>query len=142
MPVNRKRVRLLVAALRSGLYEKTKGRLHRTEPSSHWGGHPEGWCCLGVAADVMDKFGPGLTRAVSESGTCETFDGAVDYMPASVQAWYGFDSQDPLLRVDGRMIPASTLNDSGYIKEDGEHVELSLDDIGRLFRDTYLRKQK
>ena len=134
MPVNKGRVRLLVAALRSGEYKKTHGRLHRTEPN--------GWCCLGVASDVAHKFGLWVDRAAVEFSQCESFDGDVSYMPRSVMEWYGFDSNNPLLRrPDGRTLAASTLNDSGYVPEgESEYTDVSLNDIGRFFKDTYLKK--
>lgn len=138
MPVNKGRVRLLVAALRSGLYEKTRGKLHRMA-----GNHTEeGWCCLGVASDVAHKFGLPVDRAAAEFSQCESFDEDSSYMPRSVMEWYGFDSNNPLLRLpDGRTLAASTLNDSGYVPEgESEYTEVSLNDIGRFFKDTYLKK--
>ena len=134
MPVNRGRVRLLVAALRSGEYKKGRGKLHQT-------GTEEGWCCLGVASDVAHKFGLPVVRAESDYG-CESFDGEASYLPQSVMDWYGFDSSNPRLRVPGGETNASTVNDSGYVAvgDSGYTQQVSLDEIGRFFRDTYLKK--
>lgn len=141
MPVNKGRVRLLVAALQSGLYEKSVGRLHRLESENK----KEGWCCLGVASDVAAKFGLDLHREIEGdygSGSRETFDGKHDYMPSSVREWYGFDSANPDLRTpDGKLVSAATLNDSGYVPEgEDDYKEVSLKEIGKFFRDTYLKK--
>ena len=133
MPVNKGRVRLLVAALRSGEYKQGYGKLHRT-------GAEEGFCCLGVASDVAHKFGLPVVRDKSDYG-CESFDGETSYMPQSVMDWYGFDSNNPRLRVPGGgTAEASTVNDSGYDDAEGKDTQVSLDDIGRFFKDTYLKK--
>ena len=132
MPVNKPRVRLLVAALKSGLYDKTHGRLHRTEPN--------GWCCLGVASDVAHKFGLAVNREPSDA-YFESFDGESSYMPTSVMDWYGFDKSNPVLRLpDGRTRDASTLNDFGISNDDGGYTEVPLKDIGNFFKNTYLKK--
>ena len=70
---------------------------------------------------------------------CESFDGEASYLPQSVMDWYGFDSSNPVLRVPGGEKNASTVNDSGYVAE-GEYTPVSLDEIGRFFKDTYLKK--
>ena len=135
MPVNKPRVRLLVAALKSGLYDKTHGRLHRTEPN--------GWCCLGVASDVAHKFGLAVNREPSAEPyhDCESFDGESSYKPQSVMDWYGFDKSNPVLRLpDGRTRDASTLNDFGISNDDGGYTEVPLKDIGNFFKNTYLKK--
>ena len=136
MPVNKGRVRLLVAAPQSGLYEKGVGRLHKTAAPDQ----EEGWCCLGVASDVAAKFGLELDRKPAPYD-CESFDGEASYLPRSVMEWYGFESNNPVLRTPDREISASTVNDTGY-QVVGGHREASFKDIARFFKDTYLKNQK
>lgn len=51
MAVNRENVQKWVDALRSGEYQQTRGRLQRTNPGKR--GQPVGFCCLGVACEVL-----------------------------------------------------------------------------------------
>lgn len=136
--VNRERVALLVAALRSGEYAKATGKLHRTGTD----GYPEGWCCLGVASDVANRNGLDLRREPSLLyGSCEAFDGEVAYLPESVADWYGFES-NPLLKTPAGRDSASSLNDTGY--EDpatGEPVEVSLARMADFFEGTFLKEK-
>jgi hypothetical protein len=109
--VNKGRVRLLVAALRSGLYIKGTGFLHR-EPGipQDNGAFPGFWCCLGVAGDVAHRFGLPVAREVR--GHCEHIGGSPAYLSPSVSDWYGFATMDPvLLQADGGRILASEWND-------------------------------
>lgn len=46
-----------LAALRSGAYQQTSGRLHRLRPTPRGLGgqiYPAGFCCMGVLCDVID----------------------------------------------------------------------------------------
>lgn len=140
--VNKGRVGLLVAALRSGEYTQAKGRLHRVIRSE---GRPPGWCCLGVACDIASKFGLNLARSI-EGGCDEAFDGASAYLPPSVIDWYGFDGQNPYLKLPegcstqyGVAVPAADLNDGGYTDAEGEKREAGFSQIADFFEATYLK---
>lgn len=63
-----------LAALRSGEYTQTRGYLHVIENVT---GIEEGWCCLGVACDVLAKSGVDMLRSVVTigDGSVEDFDG-------------------------------------------------------------------
>lgn len=69
-----------IKALLSGEYRQTRGYLHvlRDVRDSRVS---EGWCCLGVACDVLDKNGVPMERSTvgqaMEAEVLEAFDGAV-----------------------------------------------------------------
>lgn len=105
--VNVDRVRLLVDALRSGRFKKGAGALHRVTTAE------ETWCCLGVASQVARENGLAI-ESVMEDGREHFGTQSNDYLCAEVQQWFGFDSEDPLLRTPGgSMIRASSWNDDG-----------------------------
>lgn len=144
MTVNKGRVGLLVAALRSGLYQKSTGRLHITRTYEYENsGREPGWCCLGVASDIAEKFGVNVTRRTVEHDTyaCEEFGGNEAYLPVEVQEWYGFTSPNPVLRTPEGYgdATAAELNDMGMTsKVTGESVPVSLEDIAGFFEATFL----
>jgi hypothetical protein len=83
-----------VKALRSGKYQQTRGALHRTK-SQH--DIPEGYCCLGVLADLADKSkakdAPNITRRITVDGT-EIFKtpeitGTIGVLPEPIIRWAG-----------------------------------------------------
>jgi len=127
--VNKGRIRLLVAALRSGLYVKGTGFLHRDPYTPQGSGaFPGFWCCLGVAADVAHRFGLPVIREVL--GRCEYIGGSSGYLSASVRDWYGFATRDPeLLQADGARILASEWNDQ---------PDSTLEEIADGFERTFL----
>lgn len=98
MSIDKERVRLLVAALRSGDYTQARGTLRRDERE---------YCCLGVACDVasLNGLGIGWRNVIGEGcgcGDCPDrwrFDGAGDNMPPSVYNWFGFDDPDDVALV-------------------------------------------
>jgi hypothetical protein len=135
--VNKERVQLLVEALRSGRYQQGRGQLLNDGL----------YCCLGVACEVAAENGLPLRREVNEFdrdvtfGTDSDFAGmGEDYaqLPWSVQAWYGFEDQDPELRGDlsdydeaeDYICPASSWNDDYH---------RNFDQIADLFENTFLR---
>lgn len=71
-----------VAALRSGEYQQTTGRLRRGE----------NFCCLGVACEVAGKHG--ITRRVGDGYAAYPEDGWPNSsdLPYEVQRWLGLDS--------------------------------------------------
>lgn len=72
-----------VAALRSGAYVQATGYLHVIEEVPGAGG--EGWCCLGVACDVLAKGGADIPRSerdIQPEGRIEMFDES-GQMPSS-----------------------------------------------------------
>jgi hypothetical protein len=142
MPVNKGRVGLLVAALRSGEYTQGQGSLHRFEPQGE-GVVKETWCCLGVAADIADKFGCPLVR--KKEYTLEYFGEAhsSSYLPSEVAEWYGFPNDHSrdnprLQRPDGTLTDAVTMNDTGLPTGDG-YRKVGFDVIADAFERTYMK---
>jgi len=92
---NTDRLRLLVAALRSGEFVQTQSQLGRVDPA---GVEPDKFCCLGVACEVAIRNGLDLDREVSSNDpTVLRYDGISDELPARVQEWYGIDGSNPVL---------------------------------------------
>lgn len=80
--VNKERVALWVAYLRSGNFKQTEGTLRRVEQ----GTGEKRYCCLGVACELYENM----------------TDLRVDFMnngilPANVVAWFGFDRGNPTI---------------------------------------------
>jgi hypothetical protein len=110
-----------VEALRSGEYAQTRGALFRAEPA---GGHPAGYCCLGVLTDLYckaKKFNKAQRDEILQDRP-----GAL--LPTEVASWAGFDidivdATDPrveLLHAEGGLLKVhlSLLNDgSAFIKD-------------------------
>lgn len=91
MAVNKERVRLGVAALRSGEFEQGAGYLKYNGK----------YCCLGVFCEIAIRNG--CEVQVLESDAQEGkffFDGIADFLPRSVMEWYGFDSHNPKVSID------------------------------------------
>jgi hypothetical protein len=89
-----------IAALVSGAYKKTVGRLHRL-----LGGKKgqDRWCCLGVLCDLAIKAGvnvPITSNKEREERWGREFDGKVDYLPDSVMAWAGLSKCNPMVYGD------------------------------------------
>lgn len=83
----------LVAALRSGKYQQTTGRLHLTKVAGDGTlGRKPGFCCLGVACELAIEAGVPVKRESSHSfGNDEdNYDGESSILPDSVQKWLGF----------------------------------------------------
>jgi len=128
--VNRERVALLVAALRSGRFAQGRGALKR-------GG---AYCCLGVACVVAQENGLPLraenfVNAV-KFGDPDDFaaDASWSILPNSVRDWFGFVLGDPILTgEDGRHKGAAAWNDDysrdfAWIADAFERTFLAPDD--------------
>ena len=90
--INKERLALGVAALRSNEYTQGRGVLKQNS------GGVIRHCCLGVLCEVA--MANGLNLKVQEpSGAQETysFEESVASLPESVIIWYGFESNDPEL---------------------------------------------
>lgn len=98
------RVKLLVAALRSGEFQQARNRLRDRDA----------YCCLGVACEVYRRTtGDGEWKGQAR-GEWFRADGesASNYtLPWVVLDWYGFDDVNPTVRLDDEGFPAATLND-------------------------------
>lgn len=140
--VNIGRVWLLYGALKSGLYPKGTGMLHRYYAVPQVDGRTEGYCCLGVASDVAHKFGLQIDRY--SDGRTESFAACSQYMPPEVMEWFGFDLTDPILITPrNERIKASHWNDGGlFDSEAGGMVPSTLDDLAEGFRRTFLEPQE
>ena len=91
MTVNKERVALLVADLRTTTEPQAKGYLK----SEH------GFCCLGRGCEVA--IANGLAVAMEEvprrdgQPTHFRYNNTVDFLPTAVRDWYGFDRANPIL---------------------------------------------
>lgn len=130
--ISKGRVGLLVAALRSGLYAKGPGTLHKYNAEAP-GPFSGTWCCLGVAGDVARRFGLTVSEGTENWGSarCEKIDGSSAYMGENVANWYGFSGENPvLIKPDGMAIAASDWNDMDAT---------TFEDIAQGFERTYLQ---
>ena len=115
---NKKRIRKLVAALRSGKYRQTRGRLKGKR----------GYCCLGVACEIsklgeFDEVGSYVTGLSWRDCSTET-------LPDSVIEYYGFVNSCPVLKTrTGKESDAVSMNDGGHN---------NFYDIADAFERTYL----
>lgn len=137
MAVNKERVAMLVAALRSGSYVQGQNRLARTihrDGTTHY-------CCLGVACEIALANGAPVRKTTEydeatdqdwirytdiDSGKSETH-----VMPPSVIDWFGFNASDPYLSSDGdyERRTAAEVNDQG-----GNFAE-----IADMFKERFLK---
>lgn len=91
MTVNKERVRLGVAALRSGEFDQGLGSLKMDGK----------YCCLGVFCEVAIRNGCEVQVVESEARPGKFFfDGVTDFMPRSVMDWYGFTAHNPAVDID------------------------------------------
>ena len=114
-PVQKDRVRLWVRDLESGEFQQGMHSLrsHERDATFH--------CCLGVATERCVREG------VVGEGIWDTQHAEV--MPTSVQAWYGLESNDPVVQSSSAYnYRLSKLNDNG----------LSFAEIARAIRIKYL----
>lgn len=122
LDINVPRLRLGIAALRSGLYRKGTGYLHRLDDGK------DRWCCLGVFTDVAIRLGGlDLSREIIPAGggdpVYERFGGVgTQNLVIIVSEWLGFGSDtDPLIplaaedreRKGADAIYATSMNDWG-----------------------------
>lgn len=91
--VNKKNMRLWVAALRSGEFTQGRGSLKQATK-----GAPPQYCCLGVACEVALRNGVELLEThhttPDEGWTVWSFDNANTYLPRSVSEWLAVTRRD------------------------------------------------
>lgn len=102
---------LWVAALRSGRYQQTTGKLTRLTDD----GQPRACCCLGVLCEVALESGVELALYRTEYGT-RHYDREDNFLPTRVREWAGLGAVDPEVtrtRADGTEVTSSLsfLND-------------------------------
>lgn len=113
--VQRERVGLLVAKLRSGAFRRGTGRLRRKDRG------PDRFCCLGVACEVfreetgegewLDNGGGDRTSILFHVNGREEW----GVLTGAVAAWFGFPLQNPEVGMArGPAKPLAHLNDGGY----------------------------
>lgn len=96
---------------------------------------PEGWayCALGVACEIALENGCDVRKechTVVYSGSYYSYDGRVSVLPSSVKFWYGFDSSNPELTIEGVTCSTEYFNDD---------ARFDFDIIAAAFRQTYLK---
>lgn len=96
------KAKLLVAALRSGEYTQTGGKL-RTK---------FGFCCLGVACDLYQKEVGGIWDG--SKFTVTDSDSNWAYLPDAVKEWFGCENNNPkFVNEDGIVNHPANMNDEG-----------------------------
>lgn len=125
-----------VKALRSGEYEQTQGKLHRTEAEEKPGrDFPPGYCCLGVLCDLAVKAG--VIDAPRDSGEgSEMYAGEDFFLPADVQDWAGLPYNPATTARDQEDYKLSELNDGEACS--GERFEpFTFEQIAQLIEDQF-----
>lgn len=118
--VNKARIELWCEALESGRYHQGGGVLRNRT----------GYCCLGVACDVMDSTR--WTPPDTSEDVIYTYEHEASFLPQSVVEWYGLDGQSPLaIARDGCRWKLATMNDA---------MLLSFETIAEALRRTYLQR--
>lgn len=131
MEVNKERLALFVAALRSGEFQQGKGCLRETAQSLYLGGPRVALhCCLGVATEVALRNGMDPKLLEQESRIAYPEWGDRGSLPVCVKEWYGFRDLDPILRWrdQGWWETASQVNDN----------EIPFPDIATMFEEQYI----
>ena len=148
--VHEGRVRVLVAALRSGRYAQTTGVLQRLE---EYNKKPAGFCCLGVACEVAIDNGLALHKDEGEatssnyivrywtesfSVTCDNpacpghgaGEAAVSSLLPVAACWFGFGPADvdPLLRVPREVMEQAPAEFAGSWSEEAKYPATTLND--------------
>lgn len=109
---NKERLRLLVAALRSGEYEQGNGYLKVRNKEDTKFLH----CCLGVACELATANGVVLVTSEffnEDNRKTVKFDGHSDFMPGLVSRWLEVDSSDlVVMSPDGYLLTGAAANDN------------------------------
>jgi hypothetical protein len=152
MSLNKGRLNIAIAALRSGLYLKGPGFLHNLREiplefgadyaervrAGNPDAYPGWWCCLGVLGDVASRFGLPVERYSGGASTCENIGESNAYLTPEVAGWYGFEQEQMyglsnndllLIQPDGTKVRASLWNDD---------AESAFEDIAQGFERTFL----
>jgi len=87
-----------VDALRSGVYNQTRGVLQ----------NEKGYCCLGVLCDIHAN--ETNTRWVPEAFSF-VYASEINVLPTIVRKWAGLKHKDPTVKVDGAHEALSNMND-------------------------------
>lgn len=98
--------KLWIEALRSGKYSQTNGRLH----------NDKGWCCLGVACDILTTELNIKREWVTKEGFLqEEFNGWFGALPNDVKQFLGMYSVDGTSK--DNLNTLALMNDSGQTFE-------------------------
>ncbi len=99
-----------VAALRSGEFTRTEGRLKKVfdGEARH--------CCLGVLCELHAQA-TGEEWLISGEYKEESYLGRNGSLPQEVVAWAELKDSDPEVRVDDGIFALSKLNDAGHTEE-------------------------
>ena len=165
IPEQKDRIRLLVAALRSGQWKQGTGNLCAIPPES---GPIEEFdataqriqqegelCCLGVACEIAVADGVELERTADGEISrihyreLATFNGSAEQLPSLVRDWFGLGFRDPLLLVPVQVV--AQLPEDHYLHRRSPsdmHSASTLNDtclltfaeIADCFEYTYLRQ--
>jgi len=98
---------LWVAALRSGEFARTTGKLTRVDEE----GRPYGYCCLGVLCEVAVRAGLELQVSDDVVLGARWYAGVDDFLPREVVDWADLPALDPLVTYDRMELSLSTVND-------------------------------
>ena len=110
--VDTHRVRLLVAALRSGQYPQARGRLAILDISRTT---IQGFCCLGVACEtaigngVGHRIIDGYVFYYSRPDHLNSSDNTANRhtLPVGIRDWFGFADTNPMIKVLCSQVPNS-----------------------------------
>lgn len=121
MEPNKERLRLWVAALRSGEFPQGKDVLCRVSPAG------DTYCCLGVACEVA--IANGLDIGTATRRWAKRYDNEDLILPQVVADWYGLGSRDPMLIHGESRDIASIWNDSARLdfEEIAKAIEFTFD---------------
>jgi hypothetical protein len=99
-----------VAALRSGEFTRTTGKLTRVDvgPDDAPDGTPVGYCCLGVLCELARRAGVPLTVSDDLALGVRWYDGVDDFLPVAVRDWAGLREADPA--VDASVVTVAALD--------------------------------
>lgn len=133
--INEERVRKGIAALRSGEFKKTKGRMKKGEC----------FCALGVFSEIYRREtgqGKWIRRITGDCFNVGAERSATE-LPYAVMSWYGFDESDPCIYYDEDNIRwsagISTLNDGEGLSfnQIADRLESFLDSESFLRKEGY-----
>lgn len=136
--VNKKNMRLVVAALRSGKYPQGRGMLKQVTPD----GTALVYCCMGVMCEVAMEHGVAIETAlvpINDAVSKVTFNGSTAYLRGNVLNWLGVGDngetdRDLIVGKDGNeTISAALANDE--LKWDFERIAASMEEYYELLED-------
>lgn len=131
---NKENIRKLVDELRSGNRVQGFGTLEYTDTDGVTKN-----CCLGVACRVAMANGVNLIAALGTTMTIrpnelvnrvkflEPGGGSENYLPQAVEEFFGFESADPIILVDGVPRHAANVNDEQEYDESTDKYQYKND---------------